>query len=116
MWTISLKEVTSNIEKQCRRCDKKIRIKDASEGALILGRRVLQDSDVSLCHTMDESAADRLSGIDVPREYLASAKTIDELMLKRLQEVLAGLNWLSNTGRPDLAGAASTIPGSYQHK
>ena len=44
--------------------------------------------------------------------FLSLAKTVDEQMLKRVQGVLGGSNWLATAGRPDLAEAASTTPGS----
>ena len=44
-----------------------------------------------------------------------STKTIDRQMLKRVQGVSGGLNWLATTGRPELAEAASTNLGGYQH-
>ena len=36
-------------------------------------------------------------------------------MLKRVQDLMEGLNWFAGTGRPDLADAASTIPGAHKN-
>ena len=89
-------------------CGRKLRIKDATAGAVVVGRRVLQDSDGSFSYTIDEFTAARLPPTEVPRGNLTSTWTNDEQMLMRVHKLLLG------TGRPDVAVAAPTIPGSYQ--
>ena len=58
---------------------KKRRIKDTTEGSLVLGRRVWQDSGGAFRYNMEDFAADRLSPIVVPRAYLTSTKTIEDI-------------------------------------
>ena len=49
-------------------CGRKRRIKDATAGTVIVGRRDWQDRDGSFSYTIDEFTADRLSSTEVPRE------------------------------------------------
>jgi len=94
---------------------KVLRVKDAGEaGTLVIGRRVRQRADHSFEVDMNDYARDRLQEIKTPRGYLSNTAEIDEKMLKQVQGVVGGINWLAGTGRPDLSAAASIIPAGYK--
>ena len=95
-------------------CGRTLRIKDATAGAVIVGRRVWQDSDGSFSYTIHEFTAARLPPTEVPGGNLTSTKTVDEQMLMRVQGLLGGFHLLLGTGRPDVAAAAWTVPAGYQ--
>ena len=79
----------------------------------LFGRHNWQEGDRSVRYTMHEFAS-RLAPVVVPREWLTSAKIIDEVMLMRVKGVMGGLNWIAGTGRLDFAAAASTSPVAYK--
>ena len=63
---------------------KKFRIKDATEGKMVLGRRAWQNREGSFRYTMNEFAAGHRAPIDVTRGQLTTTKTVDEQTPRRV--------------------------------
>ena len=92
-----------------------LKIKDAgNQGTLIIGRRVRQHDDGSFELDMTDYATKRLNPIEVERGYLTKTKEVDDDMIQKVRGVVGAINWLACACRPDLAAAASIIPGHYK--
>ena len=73
-------------------CGRKLRVKDATAGQVIVGRRVWQNGAGLVSYTIDEFTAARLPPTEVLGGNLTSTKTIDEQMrmCKDFWEVSSG--------------------------